>query len=177
MSTPLVETENSFLVEHHKYICDLARLLKPLMGLTHWKIYIDVDPTLDAQGCCDVNGSYRTARITLNPYQHDTVEDLRSTVIHELIHIVNWPLVRTINVMAQMIPNEQHGVLEEMWRVAEEELTTSVEFMLLEALGTDLDSLSPIPPKMIGFKPPVVHIIEEEAFISTEEEDNAEDQS
>jgi len=69
---------------------EYVRAIADEIGLRDWRIHVDSSDEMESLGQCRTVGQRRIAYLTF--VNHDDAEELRDTVLHELLHIILNPL-------------------------------------------------------------------------------------
>ncbi len=85
--------------------------LKNMMGLSHWTIMVQSKPcNVDALGETEVVHGQHLAKMYLHKdFRKDTPEDLRATIVHELLHCHMAVIEEAVNEVLKPDPDDAKG--------------------------------------------------------------------
>ena len=74
------------------FVTKTVKHLAGIFGLRFYEIKIRFRYEKDAKGSCYTMTEYEHATVNINLEEAKTLQDLRRTVLHEVIHIVGWDI-------------------------------------------------------------------------------------
>ena len=84
-----------------------VRHLARKFGLNFYEIKIRFRYEKDVKGSCAAMPEYEEAVVNVNLEEAKTLEDLRKTVLHEMVHIVLWDLFQVGFDLAKTVDNRK----------------------------------------------------------------------
>lgn len=105
------------ITEHWAATASYVRTVADLMGLRDHEIRLAREPIADDSdraGTCQVTYGRRSARIHLLD-SHDDAEELRNTVVHELLHVHLQPVQWHINALEPLLGTPAFTLFDATW--------------------------------------------------------------
>ena len=126
----------SWVADNADWLETYAATVKDALGLYHWTVHIfGAEPDADYQGQVAVTYGRHIATIRLAV--PDSPEQLRNTVVHELLHCQFERITWAVN-------NFQQVVGTSAWTVGEGAFTDAVE-VTIDALSNAIAPMLPLP--------------------------------
>jgi hypothetical protein len=117
-----------------------VRQLADLCGLRDWKVTLEDDaPDDDALGACFCVYGRKVANIRLA--EHDTIESLRHTIVHELLH-------SHLDPVRLPIENIRSTLGEPLYNVTHNSLVDAVEYAT-DAIASVIAPMLPLPDRAV----------------------------
>jgi len=110
--------------------------LKELFDLRKWRIVIKFGP-LDSRAIQDQDSTYRDVRITFDLTKFDDIDELISTVRHEMIHLLFSPFDDVHKQLKQGLDEENGIFFHGSYINAEEKTLNNFEY-ILDTIDSDL---------------------------------------
>ncbi len=123
---------------NHEHLVRYVRLVADLFGLRDWEIIV-AEQHCDEDTLADTETTYgqRNARLRFNEkWQAWPVEELRSTVVHELLHVHTEPI-------CEMLADMAGATLDEKAAAA---LTSAVSYSMERAVDQIAVAIAPYFP-------------------------------
>lgn len=128
-----------------KQLRKLVRRWAKRLGIGHYELVVDVVP-FEGDALAEVKCSqYERAHIKVQPFvlrgerMHDVpyVNGLEQTIVHELLHIVLYPLQSPLQILEETstLPGALHDFLDEARSRREEEVVDRLAVALVKAWG------------------------------------------
>ena len=119
--------------------------LKKLLYLKDWTITLEAGQCYNdaAMGQNEMNYRYEQSFITLDPGRHDSIEEARRTLFHEMVHILHAPFNEVLEIAASLIGEDpkMRAALKDAFDAAQERTVLHIERALLGGVGIDLAKL------------------------------------
>lgn len=100
------------------------------LELGNWKVKIRVEELLDEEGgylgLCQFDRAYNLAEIGIAVQPHKSAEDIKDTLMHELVHIVLHEIDSSAKDLITAVPKNMRQYVGEQMHVARERSTISV---------------------------------------------------
>jgi len=138
ITEPLVEEVIEINAESVERICkeylekyDLINVLQ----LTSWKIKFKIeDNSDDAEACylglCEYDNAYSLSDITIFVKGHETPDDVKDTLMHELVHIVLSEIDHSARNLSQIAADQVQSYVLENLHIARERSVITVSNIL-----------------------------------------------
>lgn len=127
--------------EVKRIVNDLVKKKKLVskLGLTDWDILIDFGPCEQPQWAaqCAQDPAYKIAHIRIDPALHDKEQDVKESLLHELMHVIVSPVESFFMVQLAGLDDEspEAGRQMEHWRQSNEQLVCKLTKLYTPLLG------------------------------------------
>jgi len=115
-----------------RFVAQSVKRLSKLFGLDHYAVKVRYRWEKNNEGSVAALPEYEQAVVNVNLELCDTVTDLAKTVLHEMVHIVNWRLYSVALDSARQMTDKRFG--RKMVVEANEAVTTAWTRILLPML-------------------------------------------
>ncbi len=103
-----------------QFVVKTVKHLAKAFGLNFYEIKIRYRYEKDVKGSCSTMTEYEHAVININLEEAKTLGDLRKTVLHEMVHIVDWDIFQVGYDLAKTVDDRKFAkkrVVKECERV------------------------------------------------------------
>ena len=130
--------------EMDAWVIRYVNKLKNMMGLSHWTILVQAKPcSPDALGETEVVHGQHLAKMYLHKdFRKDTPEDVRATIVHELLHCHMAVIEEAVNEMLKPDSDDQKS------KAVHKMVTSLIDYeceRIIDSLSESMGKWMPIP--------------------------------
>jgi len=114
---------------------EYALPIAQVLGLGSWSLSFEYDSDCGNYGSVIVSADHHCAEINIDPEVHGSKAEVLNTILHELVHVVNYPLERFREYVFEHTKGATCEILDTIGLSASEQLVTAWMGILNQCLG------------------------------------------